>query len=278
MLEYPNINPVAFEIGPLVVHWYGIMYLIGFAAAWFLAQIHNRRIDAGFTRDDIADLIFYCAIGVIVGGRIGYFLFYSTETLYQDPLRVIMIWKGGGMSFHGGFIGVAVAAWVYAWRTGRKFFDVADFVAPLTAIGLGAGRLGNFINGELWGRVTEAPWGMVFPFERAGTLPRHPSQLYQFFLEGVMLFLIIWIYSRKRRPTMAVSGLFLVTYGVFRFIVEFFREPDDHLLFVAFDWMTRGQQLCIPMILLGLILMWLAYRNAGKDGAKQTSTATSGAG
>ena len=187
MLQYPNINPEVFSIGPLTVHWYGVMYLIGFAAAWFLAQIHNRRIDAGFTKDDIADLVFYCAIGVIVGGRIGYFLFYSTETLFTDPLRVIMIWKGGGMSFHGGFIGVALAAWVYAWRTGRKWFDVADFVAPVTAIGLGAGRLGNFINGELWGRVTDVPWGMVFPFERAWRIamqekaapvsrqPRHPG-------------------------------------------------------------------------------------------------------
>ncbi len=277
MLQYPNIDPVAFSIGPLVVHWYGIMYLIGFAAAWFLAQRHNRRIDAGFTRDDIADLIFYCAIGVILGGRLGYIFFYNFSSFLEDPLMILRIWQGG-MSFHGGFIGVALAALVYARRTGRKFFDVADFVAPLSAIGLGAGRLGNFINGELWGRVTDVPWGMVFPFERAGVLPRHPSQLYQFFLEGVMLFLIVWIYSRKPRPTMAVSGLFLVTYGVFRFIVEFFREPDEHLLFVAFDWMTRGQQLCIPMIALGLFLMWYAYKKAGNNGAKESSAAVSEAG
>ena len=274
MLEYPNIDPVAFSIGPLVVHWYGIMYLIGFAAAWFLAQRHNRRINAGFSRDNIADLIFYCAIGVILGGRLGYIFFYNFSAFMEDPLMILRIWQGG-MSFHGGFIGVAIAALVYARRIGRKFFEVADFVAPLSAIGLGAGRLGNFINGELWGRVTDVPWGMVFPFERAGVLPRHPSQLYQFFLEGVMLFLIVWIYSRKPRPTMAVSGLFLVTYGVFRFVVEFFREPDDHLLFVAFDWMTRGQQLCIPMIALGVFLMWYAYKKAGKDGANNPGATVS---
>ena len=274
MLEYPNIDPVAFSIGPLVVHWYGIMYLIGFAAAWFLAQRHNRRINAGFSRDNIADLIFYCAIGVILGGRLGYIFFYNFSAFMEDPLMILRIWQGG-MSFHGGFIGVAIAALVYARRISRKFFEVADFVAPLSAIGLGAGRLGNFINGELWGRVTDVPWGMVFPFERAGVLPRHPSQLYQFFLEGVMLFLIVWIYSRKPRPTMAVSGLFLVTYGVFRFVVEFFREPDDHLLFVAFDWMTRGQQLCIPMIALGVFLMWYAYKKAGKDGANNPGATVS---
>ncbi len=264
MLEYPNIDPVAFSIGPLVVHWYGIMYLIGFAAAWFLLKSHTQRLNANWSKDDLADLIFYAAIGVILGGRIGYIFFYNFTAFAENPTMLFKIWQGG-MSFHGGFIGVLVAVWIFARRTGRKFFEVGDLVAPVTAVGLGAGRLGNFINGELWGRVTEVPWGMVFPFERAGVLPRHPSQLYQFFLEGVLLFLILWIYSRKPRPTMAVSGMFLLFYGVFRFFVEFFREPDDHLLFVAFNWMTRGQQLCIPMILVGAALIWLGYRNQNKS-------------
>lgn len=264
MLEYPNIDPVAFSIGPLVVHWYGIMYLIGFAAAWFLLKRHTQRLNANWSKDDLADLIFYAAIGVILGGRIGYIFFYNFTAFAENPTMLFKIWQGG-MSFHGGFIGVLVAVWIFARRTGRKFFEVGDLVAPVTAVGLGAGRLGNFINGELWGRVTEVPWGMVFPFERAGVLPRHPSQLYQFLLEGVLLFLILWIYSRKPRPTMAVSGMFLLFYGVFRFFVEFFREPDDHLLFVAFNWMTRGQQLCIPMILVGAALIWLGYRNQNKS-------------
>lgn len=263
MLEYPDINPVAISIGPIVVHWYGIMYLIGFVAAWFLLKRHTTRLNADWSKDDLADLIFYAALGVILGGRLGYIFFYNFDAFMQTPTMILKIWQGG-MSFHGGFIGVIVAVWIFAKKTGRKFFEVGDLVAPVTAIGLGAGRLGNFINGELWGRVTDVPWGMVFPFERAGPIARHPSQLYQFFLEGVVLFLVLWIYSRKPRPAMAVSGLFLLVYGVSRFIVEFFREPDDHLLFVAFDWMTRGQQLSIPMIVLGAALMWLAYSREKK--------------
>jgi len=263
-MQYPDINPVAISLGPFSIHWYAITYLVGFAAAWFLANRHTKRRNLGFSKEDIADLVFYCALGVILGGRIGSVLFYNFSGFLADPLMLLRIWEGG-MSFHGGFIGVIVAAWVFARNRGRKFFDVADFVAPVTAIGLGLGRIGNFINGELWGRVTDVPWGMVFPFESAGTMPRHPSQLYQFFLEGVVLFTVIWIYSRKPRPTMAVSGMFLLCYGVFRFFVEFFREPDGHLGFVAFDWMTRGQQLSVPMILLGAFLIWLAYRRGGTD-------------
>ncbi|OED37163.1 prolipoprotein diacylglyceryl transferase [Chromatiales bacterium (ex Bugula neritina AB1)] len=259
MLEYPNINAVAIEIGPLKVHWYGLMYLVGFVAAWWLLKIHTRRLNTSWSKDDLADLIFYAAIGVILGGRLGYIFFYNFSAFVSDPLMILKIWQGG-MSFHGGFIGVIVSVWIFARKTGRALFEVGDLVAPVSAVGLGAGRVGNFINGELWGRVTDVPWGMVFPFEGAGTLPRHPSQLYQFFLEGVLLFLILWIYSRKPRPMMAVSGMFLLLYGVFRFFVEFFRQPDEHLLFVAFNWMTRGQQLCIPMILLGGFLIWLAYR------------------
>lgn len=272
MLEYPNIDPVAVSIGPLVIHWYGLMYLIGFVAAWFLLKRHTQRLNAAWSKDDLADLIFFAAIGVILGGRLGYIFFYNFDAFMETPTMIFKIWQGG-MSFHGGFIGVMVAVWLFGRKTNRKFFEVADLVAPITAIGLGAGRMGNFINGELWGRVTDVPWGMVFPFERAGLLPRHPSQLYQFFLEGIVLFLILWIYSRKPRPAMAVSGLFLLVYGVSRFVVEFFREPDDHLLFVAFNWMTRGQQLSIPMIVLGAGLMWLAYQRAGKGAPVVTQSA-----
>ncbi len=266
MLQYPNIDPVAISLGPFSIHWYGITYLIGFAAAWFLAGVHTKRLNLPFDKEDLADLVFFCALGVILGGRLGSVLFYNFSAFLQDPLMILRIWQGG-MSFHGGFIGVIVAMFVFARLRGREFFQVADMVAPVTAIGLGAGRIGNFINGELWGRVTEVPWGMVFPFERAGNLPRHPSQLYQFLLEGVLLFLVIWIYSRKPRPTMAVSGMFLLCYGLFRFFVEFFREPDSHLGYVAFNWMTRGQQLCIPMVLLGAFLIWLAYRRAASNPA-----------
>jgi len=261
MLQYPNIDPVAISLGPVVIHWYGIMYLIGFAAAWLLAQWHIKRLNLTFTKDNLADLVFYCAIGVIVGGRLGSIFFYNFSGFLANPKMLLF----GGMSFHGGLIGVIVAIWVYARRHNRKYFEVADLVAPVVAIGLGAGRLGNFINGELWGRVTEVPWGMVFP--RGGDLPRHPSQLYQFFLEGVVLFLIVWIFARKPRPWMSVSGVFMVVYGLQRFFVEFFRQPDNHIGFVAFNWMTRGQMLCIPMILLGLFLIWYAYKHAAKQEA-----------
>lgn len=260
MLQYPNIDPVAIEVGPIAIHWYGITYLVGFAAAWFLARRHIKRLDLPFTKDDLADLVFYCAVGVIVGGRLGSILFYNFSGFLENPMMLLF----GGMSFHGGLLGVIAAILIYAQRRGRKYFQVADLVAPVVAIGLGAGRLGNFINGELWGRVTDVPWGMVFP--RGGDLPRHPSQLYQFFLEGIVLFAIVWFFSRKPRPLMTVSGVFLVTYGLFRFIVEFFRQPDGHIGFVAFEWMTRGQMLSLPMILLGVFLVWYGYKNASKTG------------
>ena len=263
MLHYPNIDPMAISIGPFAVHWYGITYLVGFAAGWYMAGVHANRMNLPFTKDDRADLLFYCALGVILGGRIGSVIFYNFSAFAQDPLMLFRIWQGG-MSFHGGFIGVLVAMGIFARKRGYKFFQVSDLVAPVTALGLGPGRIGNFINGELWGRVTEVPWGMVFPFTNAGDLPRHPSQLYQFMLEGVVLFLICWIYASKPRPIMAVSGVFVLSYGVLRFFVEFFREPDSHLGFVAFNWMTRGQQLCVPMIIAGAVMVWLAYKRGDK--------------
>jgi phosphatidylglycerol:prolipoprotein diacylglycerol transferase len=231
MLHHPNIDPVAIQLGPLAVRWYGLMYLLGFAAAWWLGRYRARRPGSGWQPHELGDLIFYGAI--------------------------VQAWQGG-MSFHGGLLGVLVACWLYGRKTGRGFFAVTDFVAPLVPPGLLAGRLGNFLNGELWGRVTEVPWGMVFA--GAGPLPRHPSQLYQAALEGALLFVIVWLYSARPRPAMAVSGVFLTGYGVLRFIGEFTRQPDAFLGFVAFDWLTMGQLLCLPMLLAGAALLVLAGR------------------
>jgi len=256
MLTYPDFNPVAFSIGPLKVHWYGIMYLVGFSAAWWLGMRRARKPDSGWTPDQMSDLIFYGALGAVLGGRIGYTIFYVGDRFLADPMMIFRVWEGG-MSFHGGFLGVMFAMFVYAQKQKRKFFDVMDFLAPLTPIGLGMGRLGNFINGELWGRVTDVPWAMVFP--GAGDRPRHPSQLYEFFLEGIVLFLIVWFFSAKKRPRMAVSGLFALCYGIFRFLIEFVRQPDSQLNFIAFGWLTMGQLLSTPMIILGVGLLWWAY-------------------
>ncbi len=260
MLTYPDIDPIAFELGPLKVHWYGLMYLIGFATAWWLGRRRAGEDWRGWKPAELDDLIFYVAIGVIVGGRLGYVLFYDFERFLAAPSSILALWRGG-MSFHGGLVGVLLAMALYGRRTGRSFFQVADFVAPLIPPGLGAGRLGNFINGELWGKVSDVPWAMVFPDPRAGSLPRHPSQLYQMLLEGVALFVLLWVYSRKPRPTMAVSGLFLVGYGVARFVVEFVRVPDAQLGYLAFGWLTMGQLLTIPMLVFGVLLLAWARRH-----------------
>ncbi len=257
MLSYPEIDPVALQLGPLKIHWYGLMYLLGFAGAWWLARYRAGRPASGWTREQVSDLIFYGAMGVILGGRLGYVLFYNFDQFLEDPLWLFAIWEGG-MAFHGGLLGVIAAFWLFARKYHKRLFEVTDFAAPLVPIGLGAGRIGNFIGGELWGRATDVPWGMVFP--RADELARHPSQLYQFALEGVALFTLLWLFSMKPRPTMAVSGLFLAAYGSFRFVVEFFRQPDQHLGYIAFDWVTMGQLLSMPMVAAGLLLLWLAYQ------------------
>jgi phosphatidylglycerol:prolipoprotein diacylglycerol transferase len=256
---FSQIDPVIFSIGPVAVRWYGLMYLVGFAAAYFLAKTRLKRV--GWSEEDLSDLLFWGFIGVVVGGRLGYVLFYQFSSFLADPLYLFKIWTGG-MAFHGGLLGVLAALWLFARKKGVSFLTVGDFVAPIVPLGLAAGRIGNFINGELWGRVTDVPWAIIFP--SAGPEPRHPSQLYQFALEGMALFAILWLYSRKPRPTGAVGGLFLVGYGTFRFIVEFARQPDAHLGLNTLG-LSQGQMLSIPMILLGLGLIVYAYKKNKKE-------------
>jgi len=257
----PNIDPVAISLGPLKIHWYGLMYVLGLLALWFFASRRAKQPDSGWTAEQVGDFVFYGALGVILGGRLGYMLFYNLPHYIAHPLDVFKIWQGG-MSFHGGLIGVLLAMLYFARKTGKTFFVVADFFAPWVPIGLGLGRLGNFINHELWGRTTDGPWGMVF--REAGTLPRHPSQLYQAALEGLALFVILWLFARKPRPTASVSGLFLICYGLFRILAEFVREPDAQLGYLAFGWLTMGQALSVPMILFGVGLMVGAYQKAAR--------------
>ena len=275
---YIAIDPVAFSIGPLDVHWYGITYLCGFLFFWGAGNwLSKNRPWWGWTPADVSDMLFYGMLGVVAGGRLGYVLFYGFDNLLNDPLYLFRI-TDGGMSFHGGLMGVIAAMWWMGRKSGRSFWQVADFVAPLVPIGLGFGRLGNFIGGELWGRSSDAPWAMIFPnaiqpggwqseelraaWESGALdhLARHPSQLYQVAGEGIALFLILAIYSSKPRPTAAISGLFLAGYGVFRFIVEFFREPDSHIGYLGGEWLTMGMALSLPMIAIGLVIMALAYR------------------
>lgn len=267
MLTFPQFDPVAVSLGPVQIHWYGVMYIVAFGGAWALATWRARRAPGRWSPAQISDLVFYGALGAVVGGRLGSVLFYNFGRFLDDPLWLLRVWEGG-MSFHGGLIGVLAAFYAYSRRIGRDYGETLDFIAPLAPFGLGAGRLGNFIGGELWGRPTDAPWGMVFP--HVDELARHPSQLYQFALEGLALFAVVWWYARHPRPRLAVSGVFAVGYGCQRFFVEFFREPDRHIGFVAFDWLTMGQLLSAPMVVVGLLMLFLAYnrrRRAGAAGA-----------
>lgn len=268
MLTYPQIDPVALELGSLKIHWYGVMYLIAFLAGWALGTWRCKDAFRGWQRRHMDDVLFYVALGIIIGGRLGYVAFYAPGQFLSDPSMLFKVWQGG-MSFHGGLLGTMFAMWWFARRRGWAFFKVADFIAPLVPIGLGAGRVGNFINGNLWGKPTDGPWGMVFPSEAAGDVARHPSQLYEAFLEGAVLFIILWWFSRRPRPMMSVSGLFLLGYGVFRFAVEFVRVPDAHIGYLAFDWFTMGHLLTLPMVLGGLALLWLAYRRGEMPEAAQ---------
>lgn len=257
MLQYPNINPVALDLGFFQVHWYGISYLVAFLLGWKLASILASRPNSGWTKDELADFIFYVVLGVIVGGKLGSVLFYNTGNLLSNPLQALNP-MNAGMSFHGGFIGVLVGLYMYGRKTNRTFFQVSDFIAPTIPVGLGLGRIGNFINGELWGRPTDVPWGMVFP--HVDNLPRHPNQIYQFIGEGIILLALMWFFAMKKRPRAVISGMFCISYGIYRFLVEFVREPDRDLGFIAFDWLTMGQLLSFPMIIAGAIMMYVGYK------------------
>ena len=255
-MNLAQIDPVALSIGSLQLRWYGLMYLAGFGLGWMLGRWRASRPGSGWTGPDVDDLLTCVMIGIILGGRIGYVLFYDLPVYTHDPMEIVRIWNGG-MSFHGGLLGVLGAFWYFARTRGRTFLEVSDFIAPLIPQGLFFGRLGNFINGELWGKVSDAPWAVVFP--GAGPLPRHPSQLYEAALEGLLLFIMLWVFSLKPRKVGAVSGLFALGYGVFRFAVEFVRMPDVQLGYLAFGWLTMGQLLCVPLILAGA---WLLCRKA----------------
>ena len=258
MIEYPNIDPVLLSLGPLKIHWYGLMYLVGIVLGWWLlrARVRSGR-HAGWTENQLMDFIVAVALGVIIGGRIGSVLFYNFGEFLRDPLMLLRIWEGG-MSFHGGLLGVLVAVLWFARRTGHRFWRMVDMIAPVVPIGLAAGRLGNFINAELWGKVTDVPWAIVYR-----GVPRHPSQLYEFLLEGVVMFIVLFWYSRKPRPTREISGLFAILYGVFRFAVEFVRLPDAHIGYLAWGWLTMGQLLSLPLIVVGIGLVAWARRHPG---------------
>ena len=272
MLVHPQFDPVALHLGPVAIRWYGLMYLVGFALLLLLGRLRIKRGQGALTSVALDDLIFYGVIGTIVGGRLGYIVFYKLGDYLQHPLDMLKVWEGG-MSFHGGLIGVIVAMLLFARSRKLSFFQVTDFIAPLTPLGLAAGRIGNFINGELWGRAADpsrVPWAMVFPQAGDG-VPRHPSQLYEFALEGIALFIVLWWFSEKPRPRGAVSGLFLIGYGLARFSIEFTREPDNFLGLLALG-MSMGQWLSLPMVLIGIAMMLWAYRRRPAS-IVQTTTA-----
>jgi phosphatidylglycerol:prolipoprotein diacylglycerol transferase len=257
MLTHPNFDPIVFSLGPLAIRWYGLMYLAAFGFLWWLGRVRIGRGLAPIGREQYDDLIFLGVLGTILGGRLGYVLFYKPAYYFSHPMEIFAIWQGG-MAFHGGFLGVLAAVAFFAWRRKVDWWRLMDFIAPCVPPGLAAGRLGNFINGELWGRPTDLPWGMVF--RGAGSLPRHPSQLYQFALEGVLLFVLLWWYASKPRARGAVSAMFLIGYGAFRFIAEFAREPDDFLGLLALN-LSMGQWLSLPMIAAGILLYLWSQKN-----------------
>lgn len=257
MIIYPSIDPVAISLGSLKIHWYGLMYLIGFISAWRLGLYRIKKGRSDWTPKQVEDLIFYGALGVVLGGRIGYTLFYNFSSFIENPVSILYIWQGG-MSFHGGLLGVITAFFIFGHNHQKNFFQVSDFMAPMIPIGLGAGRIGNFINKELIGRPMESalPWAMDY----GDHIARHPSSLYQALTEGLILFIVVWLYSSSKRPLIAVSAVFIGSYGLLRFITEFFRTPDSHIGFIAFDWLTMGQLLSLPMILIGVFSYYVAIK------------------
>lgn len=261
MLVHPNFDPVAFELGPLSVHWYGLMYVCGFAGVYLLwlfrIRQYPRYADAGWNSDQVSDLIFYGALGAVIGGRLGYVLFYK-PAYYLNNLSEVVFIQEGGMSFHGGLLGVICALLLFSRKIKLPFMQVADFVAPVAPLGLFFGRMGNFINQELWGKTTDLPWGMVF--SNGGPMPRHPSMVYEAILEGLVLLVVIWLIARKQRPYGVLSGVFLIGYALSRMLVEFVRVPDQHLNYLLFDWVTMGQVLSLPMLILGLFLVFRVSR------------------
>ena len=268
MLVHPQFDPIALQLGPMAIRWYGLMYLVGFGLIWAVGRYRMRHGSAsgasasGWQPQHLDDVLFFGILGAILGGRLGYVLFYKLGDYLSVPWKVFYVWEGG-MSFHGGLIGVIVALALFARRHRQPWLGVTDFIAPLVPLALGAGRIGNFINAELWGRPADVSWAMVFP--RVDSAPRHPSQLYEFALEGVVLFVLLWIYSMKPRPRGAVSGLFLIGYGVFRFGVEYTREPDSYLGLLALG-LSMGQWLSVPMVLIGIVLLVWSHRQARAAG------------
>ncbi len=269
-MHYPDIDPIIFSVGPLAVRWYGLAYLAAFAMCWWLGTLRSKQPGSGWDPEAVSDVVFYGAIGAVLGGRIGYVFFYGFDQFLRDPLWLVRIWDGG-MSFHGGLLGTLAALWWFGRKTNRTFFQVSDFVAPLVPLGLGFGRLGNFANTELPGRATESVFGMIYPCNADAirainqlctgqweTFARHPSPLYQAFTEGLLLFALVWIVSSRPQPSGLVSGVFLIGYGIARFSTEFFRTPDKHLGFIAFDWLTMGQLLSLPMIIVGILFIYFA--------------------
>ena len=270
---YPEIDPVALQIGAIKIHWYGVSYMLAFIVGWWLARVRARQTGL-LDNKGVDDLVFYVVLGVIVGGRVGYILFYNFGAWMSDPLELFRVWEGG-MSFHGGLLGVLVAVWLFARKINARFFQVTDFIAPLIPVGLFTGRIGNFINGELWGAPTSMPWGMQVKCEQfyylctaklglpAGTEltpPLHPSQLYEALLEGVVLFVLLWLVALRKPAIMLISGLFLIGYSAFRFTVEFVRMPDAHIGYLWGEWLTMGQVLSLPMFVAGLVIAMLAYK------------------
>jgi phosphatidylglycerol:prolipoprotein diacylglycerol transferase len=254
-----DFDPVAFSIFGMSIHWYGLMYVLAFVSAWWLARLQTNRHYKDWDNNQIEDLLFYGGLGVILGGRVGYVLFYSFSDFISNPVMLFQVWQGG-MSFHGGLLGVMIAMVLFNRKYKKGYFNILDFGAPLIPMGLGFGRIGNFINGELWGKPTDLPWGMVFP--AADNLPRHPNPLYEAFLEGFVLFILLWWFSSKPRARMSTIALFFIGYGVFRFIIEFVRVPDAHIGYLAWGWLTMGQLLTLPLIIFGLVLAWLVHKNS----------------